>query len=313
LEEIEDRLRRAPGVAAAAVLADRDAPGGPRLHAAVAAAPDAPPDLEQALRRDLRAALPAYMQPTRLLVLPELPRLPGGKVDGVALLAQFRALPPPDGGPVDPQVARAWRSVLGRTAETSLSFREAGGDSLGFLRLALETERLTGHAGVFEALHPDMTAAEMSAALRAGQVRRGGVRVFFLPGMGGDTETHARLRDGCPGIDFVVARYLSWRDFARAGARPEADAEAVLPQALAAFDQGQPRILLGYSYGGAIGHLLARHMAAAGRPVQALLVLDNPLAVGTEESGAAPPAGAAEPPAAMLRRWLRWQRRKLGA
>ncbi|WP_270939336.1 hypothetical protein, partial [Falsiroseomonas oryzae] len=26
-----------------------------------------------------------------------------------------------------------------------------------------------------------------------------------------------------------------------------------------------------------------------------------------------PPAGAAEPPAAMLRRWLRWQRRKLGA
>ncbi|WP_270939378.1 phosphopantetheine-binding protein, partial [Falsiroseomonas oryzae] len=222
---------------------------------------------------------------------------------------------PGPGAATDRQVARAWRTALGRGAETSLSFREAGGDSLGFLRLALEIERLTGHAGVFEALHPDMTAAEMSAALAAAPAPRQGPRVLLLPGMGGDCDTLARLRDGCPGIDFVVARYPSWRALARAGSEIESDARAVLPQALAAFDQGRPPILLGYSYGGAIGHLLARWMAEAGRPVRALLVLDTSLA-GRGMTPAAPTTGAAphrERLPDFLRRWLRWQVAALGA
>ncbi len=46
-----------------------------------------PDTIARGLRADLRQQLPAYMVPTRIVVLAELPRLPGGKVDGVSLLA----------------------------------------------------------------------------------------------------------------------------------------------------------------------------------------------------------------------------------
>lgn len=47
----------------------------------------APDGFEEGLRAELRGRLPAYMVPTRIVVLAELPRLPGGKADGVSLMA----------------------------------------------------------------------------------------------------------------------------------------------------------------------------------------------------------------------------------
>ena len=47
----------------------------------------APDGFEAGLRAELRTRLPAYMVPTRIVVLAELPRLPGGKADGVSLMA----------------------------------------------------------------------------------------------------------------------------------------------------------------------------------------------------------------------------------
>ena len=46
-----------------------------------------PDTIARGLRADLRQQLPAYMVPARIVVLAQLPRLPGGKIDGVALLA----------------------------------------------------------------------------------------------------------------------------------------------------------------------------------------------------------------------------------
>jgi acyl-coenzyme A synthetase/AMP-(fatty) acid ligase len=79
--EIEAVIRADAAVRDAAVVAS--AMGG--LHAFVAA-PDADADaLREALIARLRAALPSALRPRRVTVLASLPRLPGGKVDMVAL------------------------------------------------------------------------------------------------------------------------------------------------------------------------------------------------------------------------------------
>ena len=85
--EIEALIRDAPGVLDAIVLSRSDG-ASTTLLAFVAAAPDAAEALGDTLRRSLRSRLPAHMVPSRISVMADLPRLPGGKIDGVALLEQ---------------------------------------------------------------------------------------------------------------------------------------------------------------------------------------------------------------------------------
>ncbi len=84
LGEIEAALRRLPEVALAAVVARGEAAEERRLIACVVAAGESSPD-PLALRAALAAALPDYMVPARVLVLPELPLTANGKLDGAAL------------------------------------------------------------------------------------------------------------------------------------------------------------------------------------------------------------------------------------
>jgi acyl-coenzyme A synthetase/AMP-(fatty) acid ligase len=89
--EIEAVLRREAGVEDSEVIAHGEGEGR-RLIAFVVARPGASTELLPRLRGALRDALPAFMVPARIVVLDEMPRLPGGKVDAVALAA--RAGPP---------------------------------------------------------------------------------------------------------------------------------------------------------------------------------------------------------------------------
>jgi acyl-CoA synthetase (AMP-forming)/AMP-acid ligase II len=83
--EVEAVLRAEPGVADAAVLA-LGQPGQVVLLGAVAAPGLAPEAVSASLRQRLAASLPSAFRPARLLVLEELPRLPGaGKHDLQAL------------------------------------------------------------------------------------------------------------------------------------------------------------------------------------------------------------------------------------
>jgi len=84
--EVEAAIRSEAGVVDVLVL-PRVVQGATTLIAFVAHAADAPTDLGQVLRRHLQQQMPAYMVPSRIVVMPELPRLPGGKIDGVTLLA----------------------------------------------------------------------------------------------------------------------------------------------------------------------------------------------------------------------------------
>ncbi|MFG2296413.1 amino acid adenylation domain-containing protein [Streptomyces sp. NPDC048603] len=84
--EIEAELLRLPGVGGAVVVVREDAPGERELVAY--AVPAAGQVLEEdALQAALAARLPAYMLPSAVVVLPELPVTPNGKVDRRALPA----------------------------------------------------------------------------------------------------------------------------------------------------------------------------------------------------------------------------------
>jgi acyl-coenzyme A synthetase/AMP-(fatty) acid ligase len=92
--EIEGVLRSHAAVAEAEVV----------MHAALPIAfvvgrPGAPAELVAALRALLRSTLPAFMMPSRIVPIDAMPRLPGGKVDALAL-ARIAAGPPPAGEPV---------------------------------------------------------------------------------------------------------------------------------------------------------------------------------------------------------------------
>jgi acyl-coenzyme A synthetase/AMP-(fatty) acid ligase len=78
--EIEGVLRAHPAVADAEVIMQAARP-----VAFVVGRRDAPADLVTRLRGLLRESLPAFMMPSRIVPIDSMPRLPGGKVDGVAL------------------------------------------------------------------------------------------------------------------------------------------------------------------------------------------------------------------------------------
>lgn len=87
--EIETALRRSPAVerAEVAVVESNQAR---QIVAFVVPSASAPADLLPLLRADLRASLPGFMMPARIIVLPTMPLLSGGKVDGLALQALAR-------------------------------------------------------------------------------------------------------------------------------------------------------------------------------------------------------------------------------
>ncbi|OYW18618.1 MAG: hypothetical protein B7Z52_04790, partial [Burkholderiales bacterium 12-64-5] len=147
LLEIEATLRGMPGCAQVSVQ-PRDQAGATQLVAFLVMAPGAPADPGAWLA----ARLPRYMVPARFLAVQDLPLLPGGKVDGRALLALLPADPAPF-APAPPaaedglaaELQAAWARILGvATVEPSADFFALGGDSLKLLDLTLAVERHTG-------------------------------------------------------------------------------------------------------------------------------------------------------------------------
>ncbi|MEJ0020128.1 MAG: AMP-binding protein [Acetobacteraceae bacterium] len=88
--EIEAVIREAPGVQDAVVLA-RTVDKATILMAFVTARPGIGAGVADTVRQALQHRLPGHMVPARIDVMCELPRLPGGKVDMVTLLARATA------------------------------------------------------------------------------------------------------------------------------------------------------------------------------------------------------------------------------
>jgi acyl-coenzyme A synthetase/AMP-(fatty) acid ligase len=88
--EVETALRALPGVDRAEVVVDQST-GRTRLVAFVVSVSDAGEEFAETLRRALAARLPAFMVPSRILLVEAIPLLAGGKVDGAALLDRLKA------------------------------------------------------------------------------------------------------------------------------------------------------------------------------------------------------------------------------
>ena len=163
--EIEARLRALPGVREAAVIA-RDSERGKRLLGYVTGEGVA----EEALKAALRAHLPDYMVPSRLLVLEQMPLNANGKIDRKALPepqeTASAAEAPRDG--LESRVAAVWAEVLGVPAVgREDDFFELGGHSLLATQVISRLRRDLGCEvplrDLFEASRLDEFAARLSA------------------------------------------------------------------------------------------------------------------------------------------------------
>jgi glyine---[glycyl-carrier protein] ligase len=152
LGEIDAALRTVAGVRDAAVIASDDAPGSRRLVAFIVPNPSVPPPEKSAIRTDLARLLPDAFIPSSFVMLPELPRLPNGKLDRLALTTSEIA--PADGAresvplrtPTEFVIAEIWSDILRRpVSDREDDYFELGGDSL---RATILVARLRGIFGV---------------------------------------------------------------------------------------------------------------------------------------------------------------------
>jgi acyl-coenzyme A synthetase/AMP-(fatty) acid ligase len=95
--EVEAALRRCPDVARAAVVVRHRGGKAAALIAFVVAGAGSTPELAAELRAMLRGELPGFMVPSRILLVPDIPLLPGGKVDEAELVAIAERRQVPEG------------------------------------------------------------------------------------------------------------------------------------------------------------------------------------------------------------------------
>ena len=142
LGEIETQLLAQPEVREAVVVA-KEGPGGARLVAYVSLSSDTQPQL---LKARISRALPEYMVPASIMVLPALPLNMNGKVDR-------KQLPDPEPsaeaaheapqGAVEEALAAIWHQVLGAEKKIGRhdNFFELGGDSILSLQIVTRAQR----------------------------------------------------------------------------------------------------------------------------------------------------------------------------
>ena len=179
LGEIETALISHAGVQDAVVLAREDEAGEKRLVAYVVPSGDGPELTISEMRGYLREKLPAYMIPSALVVLTELPFTPNGKVDWRALPAPAGTRPELERPYVAPRdateeiVAAIWIELLGVTqVGVHDNFFELGGHSLLATRVISKVREAFGSEVPLRALFEEPTVAGL--AQRIEDAQRGG-------------------------------------------------------------------------------------------------------------------------------------------
>ncbi len=158
LDAVEQRIRELDGVVDAAVLVAAGDAGQPRLVACVAVT-DRTVASPLSIRRELGRSMPPYMIPTRIEMLPAMPRTPMGKIDRTRLRELFvagmpgpeTATPPapatlPDTA-IEREVLAIWDEVLTvRPAGVDDNFFDLGGDSVSLQRVLVRIHQRCGVA-----------------------------------------------------------------------------------------------------------------------------------------------------------------------
>lgn len=290
LDEIEVHLARLPGVAQAAVITQAGSDGDARIiaYAVLRAGIGLEPEF---LRHRLAEILPDYMVPAAILVLDSLPLSANGKLDRgrlpLPVVAAAAGRPPET--PTEWQVARLFGEILGVAAiGGDDDFFALGGHSLLAARLALRLRAEFGGDFGLGLVFEQPTVARLAAWLDRDR-REGGTGLGPVITFGSGP--------GAPLFCLHPAGGIGWcyRELAAAlaPARPVhalqargIDPDHPLPDslsALAADYAGEiaarwpagPCHLLGWSVGGIIAQEVAAQLAAAGREVGLVAMLDS--------------------------------------
>ncbi|MEM7586019.1 MAG: amino acid adenylation domain-containing protein, partial [Acidobacteriota bacterium] len=246
------------------------------------------------LRSWLQDRLPAAMLPSQFVVLPELPRLPSGKLDRAALedaakASEVRPLAAEAAAelldPIERELASIWSEVL-EVAEIGPedNFFEIGGHSLLAVRLFATIEERVGVRLPIAALFRHPTVRGLAELLRrqalagAGSVLvpiqpMGRRRPFFcVHAVGGNVFSYVALAQQLPDRPFYGLQ--------AAGLDGEADldVEAMARRYVSAMRAVQPvgpYLLGGWSMGGVVAFEMARQLQEQGERTGLVVLLDS--------------------------------------
>ena len=299
--EVEDELRRLPGVRDAVVVAA----GTPaRLVAHLHMADDGVRLDETALSDELLRRLPSAMVPRRFVAHADLPRNVHGKVDRqavAALAVEPRVVDHVEARTSDLErvAVDAWRAVLDRPgADADTDFFTTGGDSLAAVEIVNRVADRIGRPVTVAALLSGRTPRGLAALLDTADDRS----VRSGPSATPSSVRVVRLREGRQGGP-VVVMCAAWDDVfgyrSLARALPEhlavvavahveepgapvvttvdglvREAEPLVRAALG--DPAAPAIsVLGWSVGGVVAAELADRLRRQGLPVVSAVLVDT--------------------------------------
>jgi enterobactin synthetase component F len=246
-------------------------------------------NLEHELRTYLVSRLPAFMIPARVVVLPELPRSPAGKVNRLALgklgLPHHESALDtlPDWHPVARQLTALWRNILClESVGPDEDFFELGGDSLQSLKLLAGIKDMTGRNLGIADLYAHATIRSLTELLDKGQ-EAGGLRalvpirsvgsktpIFFVHG-----QPYALAPYLEPDRPVYALHYYTHRRF-----EFENTVEAIADLYLGELRLVQPKgpyMLCGHCFGSMIVFEMARRLQAAGERVEWLGMIEPAL------------------------------------
>jgi amino acid adenylation domain-containing protein len=290
--EVEAVLFSHPRVAAAAVVAREDGPGGRSLVAYVVPR-DAMPTAAE-LRDVLRQRLPEYMVPAAFVALEHLPLTSNGKLDRALLPAPDRGrdsdrtyvAPRTD---AEERIAALWDRILQRDrVGIHDDFFEIGGHSLLAVRMLDEMEREFGvEIPLVSFFNEDVTVAGLAAVVENAADRPASRGVIFgVHTLGASPVIFAVYPDPSSmltlrhftnplGSDHRIVGLLPDRNGRRFDrSRGVEDLAPPMLEAIRSVQPSGPYRIFGYSFGGLLAYELASRLRECGDDVAWLGLLD---------------------------------------
>lgn len=281
--EVEGVIRSHPEVRAACVDAAQDGAGTTRLIAFVALRAGSSLR-KQAFAASLAERLPAFMIPTDIRFVDELPLSASGKVDRAAL-ARLAAPACPTGQPagdLETKLARVWSETLNLPSiDRTRSFFELGGHSLLALRLLARVEKEFGcrlpvaslfHAPTLEAMAATIENRRRTSGRAVPIQVEGTLPPFFCVGAGPLFHRLASLLEPrrpflglATPLNPLESRVGTWEELA-----------TPMVAAVREFQPHGPYVLGGWCLAGVLAYEIARQLEREGEQVQLVVLLDSP-------------------------------------
>jgi amino acid adenylation domain-containing protein len=290
--EIESELMRIPGVREVAAIAVDDGQGIKSVAAFLSW--NATPWPEQSLRLKLRKQLPLHSVPSRFFTLEQLPLLPSGKIDRVALSSKATELMRWGSSKADPddvlelQMVRIWEKVLAVEAvATTDDFFALGGDSLAAATMLAAVEKFCGVDLPTSCLLEASTIKKLTDLIRSGglgesdlwlvALRLSGTKppLYCVPSGNGDALEFrivaGNLTNDQPVFTFQ-ARGLDGRSPCLRSVEEMAKSYV---ETMRVHQPRGPYYLCGVSFGGVVAFEMAKRLVAEGQEVAFLGLLDS--------------------------------------